>query len=272
MPSISDDDLCSGCTKCTYKPGASSSCEHDFPGSPDQDGYIVRCAEFRPQPITMTPEQVQAAIAGLDLKTYKGWIAGAIALLKDKPVGTAIEDQGGYLALIDGGLCCLAGFSDGRTTYEMEDGHPVDGGEPDVSAWDDERCCWDGLESAEQNALTLTAPVFVTLTFVETSASPVAMSAEVAAHEAGEGEPATRRILKKPQAEAVYIAMCTLNKVGAKVDVTFGNPDDGIHVYEYKWPGSKNVYVYGMSMGVVMRDECYADQSAFAAAYGLNQL
>lgn len=81
----------------------------------------------------------------------------------------------------------------------------------------------------------------------------------------------TTRILTRAQAEAVYSAMCALNKVGAKVDVTFGNPDDGIHVHEYKWPGSKNVYVYGMNMGVVMRDECYADQSAFAAAYGLDQ-
>lgn len=119
--------------------------------------------------ITMTPEQVQAAIAGYDLKTFKGWTAAALALLQDKPERTAIKDQGGYMVLIDGDLCCLAGFSDDRTTYEMDEGCLVDGGEPDASAWDDERGCWDGVESPEQNARTLIAPVFVTLTFVESS-------------------------------------------------------------------------------------------------------
>lgn len=168
MPSISDDDLCSGCGNCTYNPGASSSCKHDFPGSPDEDGYIVRCADFMPMPITMAPEQVQAAIAGHDLKTCKGWLAAARALLADKPAGTAIKDgDHGYTTLIDGDLCCLAGFRDGRTTYETKDGIPVDGCDPDVSAWDDERGCWDGLESAEQNMCTLTNPVFCTLTFIE---------------------------------------------------------------------------------------------------------
>lgn len=76
-------------------------------------------------------------------------------------------------------------------------------------------------------------------------------------------------ILTKPQAEAVYSAMCALNNAGGKVDVTFGTPDDGINVYQYKWRASGKVYVYRMSRGAVMGDECYADQSAFAAAYGL---
>ena len=79
------------------------------------------------------------------------------------------------------------------------------------------------------------------------------------------------RILNTAQAEAVYSAMCALNNVGAKVDVTFGNPDNGIHVYEYKWGGAGKVYVYRMSIGTVIGDECYADQSAFATAYGLAQ-
>lgn len=81
--------------------------------------------------------------------------------------------------------------------------------------------------------------------------------------------PSRTQILTQAQAQVVYSAMSVLNEAGAKVDVTFGTPDDGIQVCEYKWPGSRNVYVYGMHMGVVMRDECYADQPAFAAAYGL---
>lgn len=77
------------------------------------------------------------------------------------------------------------------------------------------------------------------------------------------------RILNQAQAEALYSAMSALNKTGGKVDVVFGSPDDGIHVHEYKWGTSANVYVYLMSMGLVIGNECYADQNAFAAAYGL---
>lgn len=246
MPSIFDDDLCSGCTKCTYKPGASSSCEHDFPGSPDQDGYIVRCAEFRPQPITMTPEQVQAAIAGHDLKTFKGWMAAARALLADKPFGTAIQDQGQYLAIVQGDLCSLAGFGDGRTTYELENGRPVDGGEADDTAWDDERCCWDGLESAEQNILTLTDPVFVTLAFVEKS------------------RPHAGHILTQAQAKAAHTAMCALNSVGSELNTSM---TDAQGASIFVTASLKGLVCVGRSSDGFER---YTSYSAFAAAYGLN--
>lgn len=77
-------------------------------------------------------------------------------------------------------------------------------------------------------------------------------------------------ILTQTQAETVYNAMCALKSVGGKVDVIFGTPDDGRRVHEYKWLTSGKVYVYRMSRGVVMEDECYADQSAFAIVYGLS--
>ncbi|WP_052223891.1 hypothetical protein [Comamonas testosteroni] len=246
MPSISDDDLCSGCTKCTYKPGASSSCEHDFPGSPDQDGYIVRCAEFRPQPITMTSEQVQAAIAGHDLKTFKGWMAAARALLADKPFGTALKDQGQFLAIVGSELCSLAGFGDGRTTYELEAGRPVDGCEADDSAWDDERGCWDGVESADENTLTITAPEFVTLAFVE------------------KGMPHAGHILSQAQAKAAHTAMCALNSVGSELNTSM--------------TGAKgaSIFVTASLNGLVCVGrgpdgfERYVSYADFAAAYGLN--
>ena len=43
MKSISDDDLCSDCTRCNYNPGDLSGCALGFPGTTDLDGYIVHC-------------------------------------------------------------------------------------------------------------------------------------------------------------------------------------------------------------------------------------
>lgn len=47
MKSISDDDLCSDCTRCSYIPGDLSGCSLGFPGITDLDGYIVHCAYVR---------------------------------------------------------------------------------------------------------------------------------------------------------------------------------------------------------------------------------
>lgn len=80
----------------------------------------------------------------------------------------------------------------------------------------------------------------------------------------------TTRILNQAQAEAVYSAMCALKNVSAEFDVTFGTPDDGINVYEYTRNGASKVHVHRMSMGTVIGDEGYSDQTAFAAAYGLH--
>ena len=46
MKSISDDDLCSACMHCTYRPGELSACSADFPAAPDVDGYITLCGHF----------------------------------------------------------------------------------------------------------------------------------------------------------------------------------------------------------------------------------
>lgn len=44
--SISDDDLCSDCARCTYNPGENSGCKVNWPGETDPDGYIISCAQF----------------------------------------------------------------------------------------------------------------------------------------------------------------------------------------------------------------------------------
>lgn len=48
--SISDDDLCSSCAFCLYRPGENSGCKKEnasgWPGETDPDGYIVKCLAF----------------------------------------------------------------------------------------------------------------------------------------------------------------------------------------------------------------------------------
>ena len=70
----------------------------------------------------------------------------------------------------------------------------------------------------------------------------------------------TTKILNQAQAEAVYNAMCHLNNVGMRLDANIKStrvvegPRGGIMVFGY-----------------AQDTEHYADQSAFATAYGLRQ-
>lgn len=72
-------------------------------------------------------------------------------------------------------------------------------------------------------------------------------------------------ILNQAQAEAVYSAMCALNNVGGRIDVLIPNPGGVIVQVQEMQHGE--VWVFFGSLG----SENYADQSAFAAAYGLQQ-
>lgn len=47
--SISDDDLCAGCSNCDYCPGELSGCKLDWPGLEDRDGYVQQCVKFAGQ-------------------------------------------------------------------------------------------------------------------------------------------------------------------------------------------------------------------------------
>ena len=77
------------------------------------------------------------------------------------------------------------------------------------------------------------------------------------------------KILNKTQAEAVYSAMCALNNVGARVKATIGDLSiEGVNVFEMM-SGEVNIAMVGDYD--VLDSETYADQSAFATAYGLQQ-
>ncbi len=44
--SISDDDLCSDCKHCSYRPGDMSGCKQGWPGMEDAGGYVKECSSF----------------------------------------------------------------------------------------------------------------------------------------------------------------------------------------------------------------------------------
>lgn len=46
VKSISDDDLCSRCCHCKYRPGVLSDCELGWPGLEDEDSYVQECPQF----------------------------------------------------------------------------------------------------------------------------------------------------------------------------------------------------------------------------------
>lgn len=73
------------------------------------------------------------------------------------------------------------------------------------------------------------------------------------------------KILNQSQAEAVYSAMCHLNNVGGRIAVTFG---ERVRVMEM---ANGAVHVRQHLGGAWEPAELYADQSAFATAYGLQQ-
>lgn len=76
-------------------------------------------------------------------------------------------------------------------------------------------------------------------------------------------------ILTPAQAEAVYSAMCALNNIGARLDA-FDLDADGLEIRNRT--NGEIVIGYIVSnakRGTVL--ESYADQSAFATAYGLQQ-
>ena len=93
--------------------------------------------------IEMTPDEVKAAISGFDVSTYRGWMAAAHALLADKPTGTALKDSElGYMVLIEGRtLCAFPANRDGSLTFVTENGFPLEGCDPDESAWN--RGAWE---------------------------------------------------------------------------------------------------------------------------------
>lgn len=44
--SLSDDDLCSGCSNCQEAAFGMSVCKVNFPGRFDSDGYVQQCDAF----------------------------------------------------------------------------------------------------------------------------------------------------------------------------------------------------------------------------------
>ncbi|WP_304350839.1 hypothetical protein [Comamonas testosteroni] len=107
----------------------------------------------------LTPEQVKAAIAGHDLRTYKGWVAAATALLADAPYLTGIREGDSKQTVLKiewKGKAEVVSYYDEYQGIYSEDQM----GDFDSSAWSIDS--WDGVEVAD-NIATLTNPVFMAL-------------------------------------------------------------------------------------------------------------
>ncbi|MFZ7336102.1 hypothetical protein ACLS0R_07500 [Comamonas jiangduensis] len=111
---------------------------------------------------SLTHEQVQAAIAGHDLRTYDGWLAAASALLADAPALTGItEGNKGQVVLkvdFDGNVDVYPYWDEKRDGIFYEEYLS----DFDRSAWDDQTQSWDSVP-VEENIAVLINPVFVTL-------------------------------------------------------------------------------------------------------------
>lgn len=104
---------------------------------------------------TLTALQVEAALAGHNLRTYKGWIAAAKALLADAPEWTGIRQMGGFAVKVDGHLYGCAECTTAGHLYTEDDLFDFD-----KSAWS--RDSWD-CACADVTSAELTRPVFVAL-------------------------------------------------------------------------------------------------------------
>lgn len=107
----------------------------------------------------LTREEVSMAIAGHNLRTFKGWTAAASALLADAPLLTGIQDKSSPYVILkaefDGKPEVVFFYNETNGVYS-----PDLASDFDSSAWCDNS--WDGV-NAETNIATLTSPDFVTL-------------------------------------------------------------------------------------------------------------
>ncbi len=116
-------------------------------------------------------QELNPALQGLDLRTFDGWCAAAVALLADKPSGAALIDAPfhGYLILVEGALHGLAMREDGDVRFATEWRYPFDAIEVDRSIWDESLQCWEAHDPLLcRKALLL--PVYTSLVFEEIAA------------------------------------------------------------------------------------------------------
>ena len=113
-------------------------------------------------------QELNPVLAGLDLRTFDGWVGAAKALLADKPYGTALDDSDfkGYLVLAQGSLVAIPHHATTDNKVTTEWGVPVDGYELDTSIWSTAHQTWEAHDPVVSRDVLL-IPKFVELNFVE---------------------------------------------------------------------------------------------------------
>lgn len=112
--SISDDDICAHCVHCIYRPGESSACAKQWPGTKDEDDYIVLCSEFlphgeEPEPQWEMTEEKQQQLqlrklevekllqaSGLKMEVSLSAISDGAHAVTDIATGEMVDDLGSY--------------------------------------------------------------------------------------------------------------------------------------------------------------------------------
>ena len=117
------------------------------------------CTAADRQSYALTAEQVAIAIAGYDLRTFKGWTAAASSLLADAPLMTGIQEKHSPYVILkaefNGKPEVVFFYNETNGIYS-----PDLASDFDSSAWCNHS--WDGVD-AETYIATLTCPDFVTL-------------------------------------------------------------------------------------------------------------
>lgn len=79
------------------------------------------------------------------------------------------------------------------------------------------------------------------------------------------------KIITRQQAEAIYVAMCALNAIGALLNTNVDRVDEHNFTFVTQDRVNGNVYIRRVRDLLVQHRETYADQSAFAEAYDLKR-
>ncbi|GKS73289.1 hypothetical protein AVME950_00355 [Acidovorax sp. SUPP950] len=113
-------------------------------------------------------QALRPELAGLDLCSCSGWMAGAKALLCGLPPGSALVDAAcdGLVVLIEGEVVGLPQLMNAASAYHTENGYPVLGRDAGEHHWDGEKKCWEAHRPAHARDVLL-LPSWTTVQFVE---------------------------------------------------------------------------------------------------------
>ncbi len=109
--SISDDDLCSTCARCDYRPGDTSRCAEGWPTSSDASEYVLQCPSFaKAEHEAAITEELRILGFGMAPEAVKLGYGPIIELFEGTADQAKAKFQGQDVVLVTG--AALAGSDD----------------------------------------------------------------------------------------------------------------------------------------------------------------